>query len=201
MGAQGHREIKVLCHKSTNDRNSKMISIQQWMQTVGYRITEGSEYGWTCYGHNAYTLDSWNGHQDGHNFTIIFDTKNQTVYEVQAHDYLRQRAYRLISPGHVDQYRAEAEQQGSAANQAWDNVDYIDLEVDEDWIEKAQAIVAGQDYDTRVSVPVDFSDQELLTYMKLAHQSDMTFNAFIEQALRQAIDTIKQRDRDSSEAE
>lgn len=178
-----------------------MISIQQWMQTVGYRITEGSEYGWTCYGHNAYTLDSWNGHQDGHNFTIIFDTKNQTVYEVQAHDYLRQRAYRLISPGHVDQYRAEAEQQGSAANQAWDNVDYIDLEVDEDWIEKAQAIVAGQDYDTRVSVPVDFSDQELLTYMKLAHQSDMTFNAFIEQALRQAIDTIKQRDRDSSEAE
>jgi hypothetical protein len=36
-------------------------------------------------------------------------------------------------------------------------------------------------------MPVDFSDEELLTYMKMAHDRDMTFNQFVEEALRQAI--------------
>jgi hypothetical protein len=34
---------------------------------------------------------------------------------------------------------------------------------------------------------MDFTDQELLTYMKLAHERDMTFNELVEQALRHAI--------------
>jgi hypothetical protein len=39
-----------------------------------------------------------------------------------------------------------------------------------------------------VSVPVDFSDEDLLTYMKLAHEKDITFNQFMEQALIAAIE-------------
>jgi hypothetical protein len=72
-------------------------------------------------------------------------------------------------------------------NQAWDDVNYIDLDVDDDFIQKALAIRAGEDYDTRVSVPVDFTDEELLTYMKIAHERDVTFNQLIEDALRAAI--------------
>lgn len=48
-------------------------------------------------------------------------------------------------------------------------------------------IQAGETYDTRVKVPVDFSDEELLQYMKLAHDRDMTFNEFVEEALRHAL--------------
>ena len=73
--------------------------LKDWMEIVEYRITEGSDYGWQCYGPNVHMLDSWNGEQDGHSFSVIFDTKNQTVYEVQAHDYTNQRAYRWINPG------------------------------------------------------------------------------------------------------
>jgi hypothetical protein len=76
---------------------------------------------------------------------------------------------------------------GEFANQAWDDVDYTDLEVDEDWLDKATSIVDGEDYDTRVQVPVDFTDQELLTYMKIAHERDITFNELVEEALRHAI--------------
>ena len=66
-----------------------------------------------------------------------------------------------------------------------------DLEVDDDWLEKAKAIVDGVDYDERVKVPIDFSDEDLLKYMKMAHDRDMTFNAFIEEALRAAIEDHK----------
>ena len=38
------------------------------------------------------------------------------------------------------------------------------------------------------SIEVDFSDEELLKYMKLAHDMDITFNKFVEDALRAAIE-------------
>jgi len=166
-----------------------MISMQEWMKLVDYKITEGSDYGWTCYGPNSYTLDSWNGGhgKDGYTFSIIFSTKSQKVYEVSMSDYTNDRAYRMINPDYAEKHRKEAESKSVIGNNAWDDVDYVDLEVDDDFIQKALAIRAGENYDTRVKVPVDFSDEELLQYMKLAHERDMTFNQFVEQALRDAL--------------
>jgi hypothetical protein len=34
---------------------------------------------------------------------------------------------------------------------------------------------------------VDFTDEELLKYMKAAHERDMTFNEFVTQAITEAI--------------
>ena len=67
----------------------------------------------------------------------------------------------------------------------------MDLETDEDFLEKASAIFDGKDYDTRVSIPVDFTDEELLRYMTLAHERDITFNQLVEEALRHAIEEAK----------
>jgi len=165
-----------------------MITMKEWMELVGYRITEGSDYMWQCYGSNAYALDSWNGEQDGHSFTVIFDTKDQTVYEVQAHDYVHNRAYRMINEDFRKKNKKEAKKRDIDKDNAWDDVNYVDLDVDDDFIQKCLSIRAGEDYDTRVSIPMDFSDEELLTYMKLAHEQDITFNQLVEQALREAID-------------
>jgi hypothetical protein len=165
-----------------------MITIKEFMEIVDYRITEGSDYMWQCYGSNAYRLDSWNQSQEGHTVSIIFDTRTQEVYEVSAYDYRNNRAYRLINPDYKFAHDDEASGRGVDIDQAWDDVNYVDLETDDDFIQKALSIVAEEDYDTRVSVPVDFTDEELLTYMKMAHDRDMTFNAFVEMALRAAID-------------
>ena len=170
-----------------------MITMKEWMELVDYRITEGSEYGWSCYGPNAYTLDSWNGVHGagGYSFSIVFSTKSQKVYEVSMCDYTNDRAYRMINPKNQEKHRKEAEARNVNLNEAWDCVDYIDLDVVDDFIQKALAIRAGEDYDTRVSMPVDFSDEELLKYMKMAHECDMKFNDFVEQALREAIENYK----------
>ena len=167
-----------------------MVSMKEWMELIDYKITEGGVYGWSCYGSNAYRLDSWNGAhgKGGYSFSIVFSTeKAQTVYEVSAYDYTNERAYRIINPDYAEQHSKEAQSRDVLANQAWDDVDYVDLDVDDDFFQKALAIRDGEDYDTRVSVPVDFSDEDLLQYMKLAHERDMTFNEFVEEALRQAI--------------
>jgi hypothetical protein len=176
-----------------------MITLKEWMEVVDYRITEGSNYGWQCYGANAYCLDSWDGDQDSCSLTIIFDQRTQVVYEVQIHDYRNSRAYRMINPDYVDAQKTEAQRRGTYMDEAWDGVEYTDLEVDDDFIQKALAAVAGEEYDTRISVPLDFSDEDLLKYMKMAHERDMTFNAFVEQALREAI-AEHQRDPEGAKA-
>jgi len=167
-----------------------MISMKEWMELIDYKITEGGDYGWSCYGPDTYTLDSWNGVHDkgGYSFSIVFSTESaQTVYQVTAYDYTNNRAYRMINPDYAEQHRKEAEDRDVLVNQAWDDVDYVDLDVVDDFIQKCLAIRAGEEYDTRVLVPVDFSDEDLLKYMKMAHERDVTFNEFVVQALSEAI--------------
>ena len=179
-----------------------MITLKEWMELVNYKITEGDTYGWNCYGMNAHQLSSWNGVHGtgGWSANIVFDTKNQTVFEVEICDYTNNRAYRIINPDFKKEYDKESSSRGELGNQAWDDVDYTDLEIDDDWIQKSLSIISGEvDYDTRVSIPVDFSDEELLKYMKMAHERDMTFNEFIEEALRHAIEEHK-RDPEGSKA-
>jgi len=172
--------------------------MQRWLETVDYRISEGSDFGWSCFGFYAYRLDHWNGDsQESPSFGITFDRQDQTVYHLEAHDYVNDRAYRWENPDFSQRYSDEAKQRGVSADQAWDDVNYIGLDSLDDFFEKARAIYLGEDYDTRVTIPVEFTDEELLKYMTLAHEQDITFNQFIEEALRRAIDEYK-RDPEGS---
>jgi Arc/MetJ family transcription regulator len=121
---------------------------------------------------------------------MTFDTRTQTVYEVQVCDFANSRAYRMINPEYQLEFNVELANRG-INDCAWDNVNWTDLEVDDDFIQKAMAIKAGETYDTRISVPLDFTDAELLKYMSMAHELDMKFNDFVEQALREAIEQHK----------
>jgi hypothetical protein len=165
-----------------------MITLKEWLEVVNYRVTEGSNYLWNCYGPDSYSLDSWDRNHDGSSFTITFDTRTQCVYEVQAHDYKNQRAYRLVNPEFHAIMEQEAEYRNVNKKEAWEDVNYVDLEADDDWIQKALAIFAGEDYDTRVSIPLELDDADLLVLMKQAHAADLTFNEFVEDILRDFID-------------
>lgn len=169
-----------------------MITLKEFMEVIDYRITEGSDFTWSCFGDNAYSLSGWNQDYKGWSFNITFDTKDQTVYVVEACDYKHQRAYRRINPDWEKSYNDYANSHNPEyKDQAWDDVDYVDLESDDDWIQKALAIKAGEDYDTRVSIPLDIPEDELLMIFKAAHERDITFNQFVEEALKHAIEEAK----------
>lgn len=162
-----------------------MISMREWMELVDYKITEGSDYGWQCYGPNAYTLDSWNGVHGtgGYSFSIVFSTKSQKVYEVSMCDYTNNRAYRMINPKNVEKHRKEAESKSVLANQAWDDVNYVDLEVADDFFQKALAIRAGESYDTSIMVEIDLPNDLILEAAMAAHKQNITLNEYINRAL------------------
>jgi hypothetical protein len=154
-----------------------MITLKEWMELVDYKITEGSDLYTNI--PSLYGLSSWSGEQDGFSFYIAFDPKNnQRVYYVEACDYARNRAYRLKDP--------EVE----LDKQAWDDVNFVELDVDDDFIQKALAIKAGEDYDTRVVLPLDLPEDVMYTLMKEAHNQDITFNQYMENVLRKACEDV-----------
>ena len=152
-----------------------MLTLKEWMELVDYKITEGSDYYTNIPG--LYSMSSWNEQQDGFSFFIAFDPKDdQRVYAVEACDYANNRAYRIKDPAiELDK-------------DAWDGVEFTELEVDDDFIQKALAIKAGEEYDTRVSIPLELEDDLLFELMKQAHERDITLNQMVEQVLREVIE-------------
>jgi hypothetical protein len=164
-----------------------MITIKDFMEVVDYRITEGSDYLWKCFGPNVHSLDCWNGDHEGFSVGIVFDTKTTTVYKFEAHDYSKQNSYRWVHPDWREIYENEAKNRGVDNTQAYDDVTYIDIDLAEDILEKASCIVAGIDYDERIRVPLDLPDSILNKLFRLAHEQDITLNELVENILREEL--------------
>ena len=166
-----------------------MITIQNFIESVDYKITGGGAHGWNCFGSNARWLDC---EDRDYSAAIVFDSINQTVYVAELCDFVNQRAYRWVNPEFKTAYMDEAKARNVSQDQAWDDVSYYDLDIEEDWLEKAKAISNKNfNYDTRVMINVEFDDSDLLKYMKLAHERDITFNQLIEEAIKEAIQLHK----------
>lgn len=164
-----------------------MITLKDFLETIDYKITEGSEYGWNCYGDNTHRIERQTGDHTGNTVVCVFDTKDHFLYELEAWDNTNDRVYRWIHPDYIKAYKKACKKNDVEFKNAFDNIDFIDLDVESDILEKARAIANNEDYDDRVQISVDFADEDLLQYMKLAHERDMTFNEFVEEALRHAI--------------
>jgi hypothetical protein len=157
-----------------------MLTVKQWLEIVNYRVTEGGEYNPMLYSQHAYSLTSWNGVSGvgSHSLDIVFDTETQEVFEATIHDGANNRAYRIVNPAYLDRKQSEI---------AWGDVKYIELDVVEDFVEKATAIVAGKDYDTRVMMEFDLDQDLELEMYRNAHRLDITVNEYIERALNELI--------------
>ena len=168
-----------------------MITLKQWLELANYRITEGDNYLWHCYGTDTFMLTSWNGihGRGGYSTDITFDTKTQTVYEVCVYDYTNERAYRMINPSYAKAHAEEVSARGVDMNTAWDDIEYTELDVEEDFVEKATAIVNGQDYDTRIAISLQLDHDLEMEIYRNAHRLDMTVNDYIQMALVELIKT------------
>ena len=165
------------------------ITIEKFMKAVQYKITEGSAYCWQCYGPNAYSLEHWNQkYDDGISTNIIFDTITHVVYEMQAWDYSTHREYRWINPDYLEAHKDEASLRNIDFKESIDGNKFIDLEVEDDILKKATAIVAGEPYDARVTIVLELEEELLNKMMFLAHEADVTLNQYVEKILRSFIE-------------
>ena len=167
-----------------------MITVKDFMETVNYKITEGTDYLWNCFGPNAFQLDC--GKPNEYSISMIFDTLTQIVYQFEAHDYDKRRSYRWTNPDFAEAHSKESKLKLNLGEDvAYDDVKFVELEQTDDMLEKAQAIYLGEDYDQRVKVPIDLPNELLFELMIKAHEKDITLNNLIEEAIQAAIDAYK----------
>jgi predicted HicB family RNase H-like nuclease len=163
-----------------------MVTVESFNTAIGHRITGGSPYGWSCFSPDARWLDS--DHLDFYSANIVFDGPDN-VYIAEVHDYKNERSYIWFNPEYKELYFAEAAKRGIDPLMSYDDKKFIELDVPADYIEKCTAIVAGNEYDTRIQIELDLEDEFLFAAMTEAHLQDITLNQYIEKALRYYIDT------------
>lgn len=161
------------------------MELKQACEAFEYHVSGGSEYCWHCYGPNARYLDFENEHASG---SIIFDSKKQTVYVAEVTSSEGDHAYRWMNSEFIKQFEQECLERNVDSREAWQGKNWVDLEVEDDFVAKAKAIFKGVEFDRRVDVPIDISDEELFLLMKMAHERDITLNKMVEIILQEAID-------------
>jgi hypothetical protein len=169
------------------------MHLSQVNEITNHRITEGSEYGWNCYP-DARMLSY---ESDFAHISVVYNIKTQEIYEAdisiktEAWDE-DMRPYRWLNPEYKDAMISEAKSRKVKWRKAWDDVKWIDLETEEDFLEKAEAIFNGEDFDKRVQVPIDLEDELMLALCMAAHKRDITLNKMVEEILKELIEKKKQ---------
>ena len=148
-------------------------------EAMNHQITGGSEYHWNCFP-DARFLDYESAYA---HVSILYSTVDQTVYQADA----------SIKSGvwpdeFKDAYLNEAKERNVKPNQAWDDVEWIELETDEDFLEKSKAMFNGDYWDTRIQVPIDLDNDTILQLAMEAHKRDITLNNMIEIILQEVVD-------------
>lgn len=162
------------------------------------RITGGSDYLWNCFGDaKPYLLESDNEHCT---LGVVFDTHTQRVLIFEAWDKLREREYIWIEPTVRDAYEQEHKDRGFVFLESMDDKRFTEVDVEEDILEKAQAMHQGLSYDERVLVNVDMDDAVFLKVARAAHEMDVTINEFAERALEEFVNNHKHLLEESKDA-
>lgn len=171
------------------------MNIEQANKTFDHKITDGAEYCWNCWP-NARFLNYENQYAYA---SIVFNTLTGELYEATVNSEDDDTiAYRWLNSEWRDVMFAESASRGVSASNAWNGVDWTDLEVWNDFAEKASAIWNNIDYDRRVSVPLELSDEEFMQIARQAHKQDVTFNRMVEIILQRAIDIEKIEDNNET---
>jgi hypothetical protein len=165
------------------------MDLKKFLECFDYKISGGSEYQWKCFGDNARFMDFESEHAHG---SIIFDTVNQTVYCSEVSTKEEKYQYRWLNPDFINSYRQEAIEKNIDPDIAWDNTKWTNLEVEEDFFEKANAIFNNKDFDTSIAVTLDLPDDLLLKAALNAHNKGITLNDYINEALAMLVAEYKQ---------
>ena len=154
-------------------------------EALDHKISGGSEHMWNCWPNSRF-LDY---ETDYAHTSVVFNTETQEVYTAEVNDKANlHKPYRWMNPLYKQAFVDEAKERNVDPDQAWDNTKWYDLETREDWLEKARAIMRGDEFDTRIEVPLDLDDDTLFKLFMMAHERDITLNEMVEIAVQAAID-------------
>lgn len=114
-----------------------MITLEQFIRAIDFKISSGEEYTWTCYGPDARWLESYN---ENCSMSAIFDGKTRVVYEAHAVDHHDNTAYRVLNAEYQQKMFDESVKNNVDHRQVYDDVQYVDVD-DTTFLQKIRDIL------------------------------------------------------------
>lgn len=173
-----------------------MFTLDRFLEITNNAPAESSKFGWDCYGQNAYILEYWNGcyGADAISIEIVYNIQTLQVFEVQAWDGKTQTEYRFWTTPEYKQLHIDyATKRGVDYTLSINGRYFIDLDVEDDMVDKAIAIFSGRDYDKRISIVINLTDEEELALMRMAHEQDKTLNQLVSEITEAHISKLKEQ--------
>lgn len=92
----------------------RQITLKDYFNSVGFKISDAAEYLWGCYGKNAFSLDAERRKRNKFLFStgIVFDTKNSKIYQMESWDYKKKIIYRWVNPRYYKKFLLENKKRG-----------------------------------------------------------------------------------------
>jgi hypothetical protein len=92
--------------------------------------------------------------------------------------------YRWMNPDWKSAYETEAGARNINPKIAFDDIEYVDLEISEDFLVKARNMFDGKfDFDKRIRIDIELAKDDILLFAMQAHKNDITLNEYINQLL------------------
>jgi ribonucleotide reductase alpha subunit len=168
------------------------MQLQDIIIAAQFKISEGSEYQWACYGQNARFLDFQSEFEDVR-AGCIFDSQNQTVYE--AYLYFGEKAYRWLNPEFSEVMYDESFERDIDPRLYLDEFHFSDCEVSEDLIEKITDAFETGTCTNDIIIPLNLTPEQEELFARLPEHTDL--NEFITQALMEKVEEIKAENQEN----
>lgn len=168
------------------------MQLYEIIQAANFKITEGSEYLWKCYGANARILDFSDFKGEDAGVSCIFDFETKMVYEVSIYTK-NHKYYRWIDSDYIEAYKNECQEKNVSFSFVVEDeeIKWINLDNTRDVFRKASQVIDTGDCDDEVTIVLDLDDDLLLSLCMMAHEKDITLNMLMKEILQDVISRAK----------
>lgn len=134
------------------------MKLSEIVKAANYKIKEGCEFLWDCYGENSRTLD-FGGDDAESVVSCVFDSGKDIVFQVEIYSK-DGKVYRWVDPEYQETLKNEFQNRGLSYDYAYDDVMWFDLEHTNDVFIKTKQIIETGICDDKVTILLEIQSQE-----------------------------------------
>lgn len=159
-----------------------MKRINAFLRAANWQVTEGTAFGWDCFGPNIRYLIASINETDVH-ASAIFSTESKELYVMELFVAEQNTNRRWINPKYQETYRSAFIARALDPDRADEVSQFIDTDFD-DMLRRTTEAFSGPRYS---DIDLHLEEEVAVAAMKVAHGKDITLNELVDEILRDAI--------------
>lgn len=168
------------------------MTLHDFFSMFDYKVTEGSEFYWNCFGPNCRFIELKNNEIGG---CVVFSKEDQEILQAEVYDEAKNVAYRWMPPSAKEKYFTECEVRNVPKMEAWEGCDFIDVETVNEFSDIVKSLIQGEplegDFEGDMDVELELPHHVIVFLSLEAHKRNITLNEMINIVLRDMLTKIE----------